>query len=472
MFLKKITSSINYTNIKASLIYVQKKHPKLLLTFKLLFVFGLFYGVCISRLDPDFGWHLRSGYYFRHFGIPIHDIYTYTARNFRWIDHEWGNDVIVSYIYSLGGYITLAVFYATIWTLSLFVNNKSKNSLVLFLATLAMLPYAGIRPVAWTVLALSILMRLAASKNRYFRWLIPVLFVLWANLHAGFLIGLLYLLYLAITKKKMYWFRVFVVSILATFINAYGPSVYIEMARTLLDPSLHSHITEWKSFFIKTPSILYICFRAIGFSMYSKNKLINYIRFDTLLGLTAISANRNIPLFVAGSINRTNEYVEKIYESFPEKLDPLGKKILVIFILAISVLVFYSLKDSYWPIAQRTANYPVQEINYLQKHACKGNLFNDYNDGGYIIWKLPNTPVFIDGRMPSWKDSGGHEYFDTYLSVIDNQTSQNKIFKQYNIQCVLVAKNDGFKRLINNLENNGWKTVSRGNGDILLVSNQ
>ena len=74
--------------------------------------------------------------------------------------------------------------------------------------------------------------------------------------------------------------------------------------------------------------------------------------------------------------------------------------------------------------------------------------------------------------MPSWKDSGGHEYFDTYLSVIDNQSSQNKIFKQYNIQCVLVAKNDGFKRLINNLEDKGWKTASRGNGDILLVSNQ
>ena len=91
--------------------------PKVNLCLKIILVFIGFFLIAWVRIDPDFGWHLQAGNYIRAHGIPSHDIFTYTARNFHWIDHEWGNDVIVSLLYGVGGYNLLAVVFAGLWLL-------------------------------------------------------------------------------------------------------------------------------------------------------------------------------------------------------------------------------------------------------------------------------------------------------------------------------------------------------------------
>ncbi len=468
--LKKFLSNLRFNKISRFIEYIRKKHPRKFLAFKFIFIFGLFYALCISKLDPDFGWHLRDGFYFRQYGIPSHDIYTYTASNFHWIAFEWGNDVIDSYIYGWGSYIALALLFSLIWTLSLFVNNKSKNFLVLFIATLAIAPYSGIRAIAWTVLAFSILMRLSSSKNKYLRLLIPFLFIAWANIHAGFIAGLFFLFYLAISKKSFYWLKVFLICILATFINPYGPGLYEEIIRTLSTPSLHTYITEWHYFYILPPSILYGIFWGVGFSLYDNKKIKNLLRLDTLLAYSALDASRNVPLFVIGSINHTNEYVNNIYHSFPKKIDKIGKIILITLTFFFIILTIVSLNYSFQIGSLREANFPVQGVAYLQKHNCKGRVFNDYDYGGYIIWKLPNSRVFIDGRMPTWKNTTGKLYMDQYLSVLNNKKTQNKIFKEYNIQCVLVPYTTSFQRLIFDLKSKGWNKVNSDNKYVLLVN--
>ena len=49
------------------------------------------------------------------------------------------------------------------------------------------------------------------------------------------------------------------------------------------------------------------------------------------------------------------------------------------------------------------AFYPRQAVAFLKTHPSSGNLCSTYNWGGYLIWKLPEKKVCIDGRMPSWK---------------------------------------------------------------------
>ena len=75
--------------------------------------------LCIVRLDPDFGWHLQAGNYIREHGIPSHDVFSYTAADFRWINHEWGSDVLLSLIYGLGGYLLAAIMAALLWTMAI-----------------------------------------------------------------------------------------------------------------------------------------------------------------------------------------------------------------------------------------------------------------------------------------------------------------------------------------------------------------
>jgi hypothetical protein len=60
-------------------------------------------------------------------------------------------------------------------------------------------------------------------------------------------------------------------------------------------------------------------------------------------------------------------------------------------------------------------HFPVRAVNFLQAHPAEGPLFNAYNWGGYLIWKLyPSTRVFIDGRADLYEKQILDQFADTY----------------------------------------------------------
>lgn len=88
-----------------------------------------------------------------------------------------------------------------------------------------------------------------------------------------------------------------------------------------------------------------------------------------------------------------------------------------------------------------TNGYPIDAVEYLQANSCKGNIFNSYNYGGYLIWQLPQAKTYIDGRMPSWK-IGEMDYFDNYIKVFAKDEFRRDEFAKYNIKCVLLNSSD------------------------------
>jgi hypothetical protein len=50
-------------------------------------------------------------------------------------------------------------------------------------------------------------------------------------------------------------------------------------------------------------------------------------------------------------------------------------------------------------------NFPEKASSYIETHGLQGPLFNSYNWGGYLIWRLPALPVSIDGRANLYEDS-------------------------------------------------------------------
>src|SRR3989344_2129018 len=50
---------------------------------------GAAFALTFNSLDPDFGWHVRTGQLILERGIPHQDWYTFTMPSFAWIDHEW-----------------------------------------------------------------------------------------------------------------------------------------------------------------------------------------------------------------------------------------------------------------------------------------------------------------------------------------------------------------------------------------------
>ncbi len=448
-----------------------KSYPRVMLIIKVSIIFALFWLISYERLDPDYGWHLAAGNYIRKFGIPAHDVFTYTARNFRWIDHEWGNDVIISYLNQLGGYLLVSFFFGALWALALFVNAKRVPFPLLWLAAVAASPFAGIRPTIWTILGLTLLIRWCSAKSTRAKLLIPLGFILWANLQGGFIVGFAYLGYMLLKERKLFWGWILLTSGLGSFVNPYGPRLYVEIARTLTDRQIHSQIKEWSHFYIPLITIVYIIFWATGFWIFAKKRLANWVSFTSLLFLAGLDASRNWPLFIVSSLGDMGNYFPKLKKSIPKHLNILGRTIID---FGVFVLVILCLSISIWTVVRaddKSSAYPVQAVAYLAAKPCSGNLFNSYNYGGYLILKLPQEPVYIDGRMPSWKDPQGVKYLDRYFAIISSKQTQRIEFKEYNIRCALLSNNASSQPLISNLESEGWVNTLQANNSILLEMN-
>jgi tetratricopeptide (TPR) repeat protein len=59
--------------------------------------------------------------------------------------------------------------------------------------------------------------------------------------------------------------------------------------------------------------------------------------------------------------------------------------------------------------------YPERAALFLLRERLPGHLFNDYNAGGFLAWRLgPAYPVYIDGRLIPF----GHAFFDRYRRLM------------------------------------------------------
>ena len=56
--------------------------------------------------------------------------------------------------------------------------------------------------------------------------------------------------------------------------------------------------------------------------------------------------------------------------------------------------------------AKMDQEYPAQAVVWLRGHPLDGQLLNDFNWGGYLIWNLPETPVALDTRTDVFEETG------------------------------------------------------------------
>lgn len=434
-------------------------------TFSLVFV--LFLLLALQQLDPDFGWHLASGEYFVRHGIPATDIFTYTAADFPWVNHEWLSDIIVSWIYSLGGYGLLAALFAGMWTLALFITGRRVYGPIVLLGVIAVMPFMGVRAVTWTVLGVAILYALVTARNQRLWAFIPLLFLAWANLHGGVAIGLVLVAYWAIAKRSVALSLLLALSAAVTLVNPYGVGLYVEIFRTMLDGSLRWVIAEWIPIGDIWQTVCYVAVWGAGFLLLYGKKWRRYFQVDVLVFLAALSSIRHYPLFVVLSLPFTGQYVTEVVRKIPAKLHVAQLRILLLVSGVIILISGWGIYDMYSLSFDKESTYPRAAVAYLQKHPCDGNVFNDYGSGGYLIWKLPDQKVYIDGRMPSWEHNG-RKYMTDYLRIFEDDAFRKEQFETHTINCALIRDTDKHPSLADHLRSDGWREVSNDGRFVLL----
>jgi hypothetical protein len=152
--------------------------------------------------DGDTSWHIAAGQWIlRHHAVPMTDPFSFTFAGAPWHAHEWLAEVIMAALFAIGGWTALAVMTtAAMAVLLLIIGRDAIRFLkpVPAVATvvgvaLVLMPFIVARPhvLAWPIFAAWIVLLLdAREKKRAPPLPAALLMIVWANLHASFLLGL------------------------------------------------------------------------------------------------------------------------------------------------------------------------------------------------------------------------------------------------------------------------------------------
>jgi hypothetical protein len=81
-------------------------------------------------------------------------------------------------------------------------------------------------------------------------------------------------------------------------------------------------------------------------------------------------------------------------------------------------------------------------------------MLNEYDFGGYLIWAMPEHPVFIDGRTDIYEWSGLLGEFGSWAMVA---TDPNVLLQKYNVGFCLLARQAPMAHVLPLMP--GWKLV-------------
>lgn len=483
----------------------------------------------IILFDPDFGFHIRMGELITSRGVPATDPFSYTMPSFPSIDHEWLTDLIMANIYPRIGRVGLAAIFALIGFSALLIAAVNpiirrvyrgrlgflgRAAIPFLLGATVLLDYLGIRPQVESWFLLSILLWLILDKSIWERWrlFLPVLFAVWVNLHGSFAAGLfalfivLFLRAVRLKRLEVMDALVAILCLLATFINPYGPRIWHEVWLSVSDTSLRWTIIEWKPalFTFNAPLLLLIPLSILLLLRSRQKFYLEEIGLYLIFLIQGLASTRHIPLWIMLSLPifmLSTEYLYKGIEKIPHaiarsktvyKYALLG--CLIVFVLQSGI----SLNGARFLTEE--AFYPRKAVLYLHANLPEGEIFSTYGWGGYLIWKLPEKKVFIDGRMPSWRwkenIAGESNYvMKDYIAISKGELPYQGVFEKYTIKTVLLPapgrvglmqyldnKLDEFlslrfgrKRhdfdLLRQIEKDGWTKIYEDNVAVIYTQN-
>lgn len=449
----------------------QRKHG--FASNKCLFLLIIFCLLCtmvkaVYFLDPDFGWHIKMGELISATGIPKTDPFSYTMPSFSFIDHEWFTNLFLYQLYSRSGIGLLAIVYLLFVAFTFFIifGKKLKKELFFFkfafflLAFGSIFPFFGIRPqvISWLLLPLLLLILYRAKRDWIFFLLTPLLVIFWVNVHGSFALSIvvlaIYILFKTIRVRKIDYKElvVFVLCVAATFINPYGIGAWGEVWMQISDSALRWRIVEWKPAFFE-PIFPYIFYLAFAYAVYifRKNILLEKGAIFVFFLLQSVSSIRHIPLFIVAATPIYMELIEKLYDEIKkikygkERFQKAGLVLLVITFMLSATQTFLSFRSAFG--IREGVYYPDLAVSYLKENLPENNIFSPYSWGGYLIWKLPEKKLFIDGRMPSWRwndqpDSESSNAMEDYLNILSGKKDYKQQFEKYNIDTVFWFKKD------------------------------
>lgn len=450
----------------------------LLLGGVLIVTLGLFTS---AEQDPDFWWHLRIGRWMVENGrLPSADVFTFTATTHAWTDHEYLTEILMWLTYSTFGLTALVVaFGALTWAgFWLMYRQVSRQPFAivgvgLTIGALAGAPIWGPRAqmitFALSCLELYWLRGYLSGRSRALNYF-PLVMVLWANLHGGWVIGFAWL-GVALVAELLNWAldqdnpahwmhvrRVAIIGVLSAVAVAATPhflSLYPYPFQTQGSEAQQRLIVEWASPNFHNvelrPFEAMIFLAVVGFALKRPSV---YDLLLVLLGLgLALQNVRNVALFIAAVtpvvITTSGEWWKELaagqrwtFNIPPRRSFAVVTSIVLVLIAVVTTVRIYGNINPSHQATLDSQTYPVETADWLAAHPNVGTrMFNQYGWGGYLAYRFypdPNRRVFIFGEAALMGDGLLIDYEHIYTLHSDWKTLLDK----YGIDYVVENRGD------------------------------
>jgi len=444
-------------------------------------------GPCTMVADPDIWLHMR---YVRHLVETGHfirvDTWTFTVAGLPRVNLEWG--AAVPYYFAWKGLGVAGLYLVAMLTVGAILLGvywlgwkRSGSWKAAFATSIAAALFATVSLAprtllfGWLFLVIELAVLWGFQQGRDFTLWLPLLFLLWINVHASWFIGLvLMVLFFACGWFEFTWGNLYsvrwtaaqkrrvllvtVASVALLFINPWGwQLVAYPFDVAYNQQTTLRYVAEWASLdfhglrgkFVLAVFLLLAVLQLIRPRRWSLQDLL-----FALIGIYgALTYSRF--LFLAGILLAPLLAVSLCpFLKEEGRLPSRGERWINAAGLA-AVLGFMAL---HVPSAQQlragvAKNFPERAIPFVRTLAGKGNLFNNVNWGGYFEWNAPDVKEFADTRVDIFVHQG---VLQDYISATHLQDTY-AILDKYRIQYVMLDPQSPAAYLL--ARSPQWKTV-------------
>jgi hypothetical protein len=428
-------------------------------------------------IDPDTMWQITVGQWILdHGAVPETDVYSFTMRGQPWISTQWLAQVVYARSYAIAGWsgpvvIAAGAIAATFALLTRFLCRRLSESttLVFVAAALALtVPHLLARPHVLAMPAMMLwvggLIEAADRRGAPSFWLLPLM-ALWANLHGGFVFGLVLMAPVGLDavvsadvalRKSLVlrWAAFALAALVASCCTPYGWNALLASQKILALGSALPLIREWQPADFGSVGALELCLLGgIGLALWRGIKL-PPLRIALLLGLLhmALAQGRAgeilallAPLALAAPLAMQIGGAEVAVAARPARVTLFA---VVAALLMAGTFAFTSV-HRYEPNARQS---PVAAVTELKKLNLE-RVFNDYDFGGYLI--ANGVAPFIDGRTELY----GEKFFVDHNAASGLMQPENlfRLLEQYRIEATLLRTQSAATKLLDHVD--GWQKV-------------
>lgn len=461
--------------------------------------------------DTDILWALKSGeWILERFEVPKTDPFSYTFGGRPWVDFTWGFQVLSKIFYSyLGGWAGLyilqvmlisAIFAFMYVTLRRTIKGIWPAIALLYLAFITAHTRFLIRPHLFEYFFVSLYFMLFTLYEKrgapvYLYALIP-LQVVWVNVHSSAVLGLFMAgsyaageIIDALRERrfrrslegdiKRYSFITAVLPI-AALLNPYGLKlvVFAFIHNSVDNKDALRHIGEWTKPHLKE---LFFYFYPFPLDRFAFTVLAALTALFILLNLRKLKA-RSVFLMAAAvymAISHVRWVALFAFFAVPvialnfsgaleEKKDrPILKTaaFLLSLLLAGAIVSEAASADfrRHFGLGLNEGQFPSGTVGFMKRNRIRGNIYNEYVFGGYLINEYPEVKVFIDGRTPTVYSP----YFFWTSRLVNDRKLWDKLVDEHSIDMALVKLDSPFCGELR--KNDGWAPVSFDQSSALFL---